>query len=162
MKKIICIVCLLFTCGCSNNNIVENQDSNNNYKEITFNDNEIYAVGYLGYNNYNYNVYSDKYLTDDYAIFDKSGDEVYLIVPRYENMVFNLYDNDITTGELTLSYTTNSSEPFFIICNPSDLYSNIVIEFIYNDVEYKFSPYISLKDGELLIGEFGKDITIYE
>ena len=89
---------------------------------------------------------------------DFTGDEWYLIVPRYEEM------NDINSidveGKITgeKSETIQNGEAFIINCNISDLYSNVKIS-INSYGGYEFSPLISLKDGKVAVPEFVMDIT---
>ena len=50
-------------------------------------------------------------------------------------------------------------EPFYVTCNISDIYSNVLIEVIYKDTVYDYSPYISLKDGSLFVEDFVLEVT---
>lgn len=117
-----------------------------------------------------YNAYADAYsIFADVPIEDVKtlilpGDEVYCIIPRYENtriVVKTLNwpldsDNDIVAalemeaGDIVFDEVAKA---FIICCNVSDLFSNVQITIITDKNELTFSPSISLRDGAVMAGD---------
>ena len=81
------------------------------------------------------------------------------MIPRYSGMELSLYKNDLETSERTLFYHDPDCEPFIIQCNVSDIFSDATIQLTYQGDTVEFSPFISLKDGSLEIGEHGLNLT---
>lgn len=85
--------------------------------------------------------------------FDLSGEETYLIVPRYEGETITITEMkmDETTAEITATENVNTvtDTAVTVRCNPSDLYSNVQITLDYNGDMVTFSPFISLMDGSV-------------
>lgn len=95
---------------------------------------------------------------EDVLFIELPGDEYYYIIPRYSNMNMKIYQNDFDE-EITLIYESSSAEPFVIKGNSSDIFPNIEIKFTTETGEdIKFSPYISLKDGNLEFGDYGVEV----
>lgn len=145
---------------------------------FNWDDGVVAAIAFLGYQNSNSlngkfedwpSVYDD--YAKAYSIFADvpvsevktlvlSGDEVYCIIPRYENtriIVETLElqpenDNEILmeTGDVVFDDIAKS---FVINCNVSDLLSNAQITIVTGDKEVSFSPSISLKDGGVEAGD---------
>lgn len=166
MKKFISIFLLitvmtaLFT-GCfASEPKAENKSA---YKSdaIAFNESDLYAAAYLGYNDTADNgYYFETYLnTENLPIFHISSGEYYLIIPRYSEMSLKIFENDLETETQTLLYETLESKPFIIQCNESDIFSNVTISMSDGTNSTEFSPFISLKDGSVQIGDDGIDIT---
>ena len=80
-------------------------------------------------------------------------------IPRYADMSLALYKNDIQTGQPALVYEDPACEPFLIQCNISDIFSDVTVELTYQGETVSFSPYISLKDGSVQVGERGLDLS---
>lgn len=157
---------VLVLTGCREPKISEtttsNQETSTADKEkINFTDNQLYAVAYLGYEEpEDLDYYKNKYLDGEGAPIHRfSGGEYYLIIPRYEDMSVCLYKNDMETMGKTLVYESAGCEPFIIQCNISDIFSDVTVEFEYQGEKVEFSPYISLKDGSVVVGDRGLDIT---
>ncbi len=146
---------------------VENQEvpeiQNNPVKRehIPFADNQLYAVAYLGYETIEDMDYYQKNFLDEETIpnYYFSGDEYYLIIPRYEDMKVYLYRNDLATMEKSLEHETDAGKPFIVQCNISDIFPDVTVELTYQGEKVEFSPYISLKDGSVQVGDRGIDIT---
>ena len=120
--------------------------------EYPYDGNDLYAIENLGYN------YKDSSkLVEAGAFFlDLGGDEYYYIEPRYDQTKINIYKNDINNEESELILSTITQKAVVVKCNESDIFSNVTIELITNEGKTtKFSPYISLKDGTLVINEEG-------
>ena len=73
-------------------------------------------------------------------------------------MSLALYKNDIQTDQPTLVYEDPVCEPFLIQCNISDIFSDVTVELSYGGEAVSFSPYISLKDGSVQVGERGLEL----
>lgn len=139
----------------------EVQSKRNN---IPFENNQLYAVAYLGYGVKEYmDYYRENYLDEDEVLnYYFSGAEYYLIIPRYENMEVRLYRNDLATMGKTLEQECENGKPFIVQCNISDIFPDVTVELNYNGETVEFSPYISLKDGSVQVGERGLNITKQE
>lgn len=149
------LVCLALFAGCTAQPQASKQDS------IPFEENQLYAVAYLGYqqiNNLDY--YVEQYLdSDQLPVHYLSGGDYYLIIPRYSGMKLSLYRNDLETSQPILIYEEPDCRPFLLQCNASDIFADATIRFTYEDTTAEFSPFISLKDGSVEIGDQGLDLT---
>lgn len=101
----------------------------------------------------------EKYFDEEFMVYENVGDELYFIVPIQKNVTINVYsavmeESDIVKDKLIA--TTN--KPFILKCNISDIIPNIIIEIKQNNKVYEYSPYISLKDGNLYVNEYVLDI----
>lgn len=135
---------------------------------------DLYAVFHLGYN------YSDAWqqaaadtltawdlpAADTYTL---GGDEVYLVMPRYQGTSFTLYENVMVEGDSEVIFEQGqllqlhqTDAPFLMLCNPSDLWSNVVVQVIADDQTAIFSPSTSLMDGTLNALDCGLDMTDYD
>ena len=104
--------------------------------------------------------YVQQYLdSEDIPVHYLSSGDYYLVIPRYSGMELSLYKNDLETSERTLFYHDPDCEPFIIQCNVSDIFSDATIQLTYQGDTVEFSPFISLKDGSLEIGEHGLNLT---
>ncbi|MBE5949034.1 MAG: hypothetical protein E7261_08405 [Lachnospiraceae bacterium] len=137
------------------------ETSTSNTEKINFADNQLYAVAYLGYEeSEDLDYYKNKYLDGEVVPIHRfSGGEYYLIIPRFEGMSVCLYKNDLDTMGKTKVYESDSCTPFIIQCNISDIFSDVTVELVYQGEMAEFSPYISLKDGSVVVGDRGLDIT---
>jgi len=136
----------------------EVQSKRNN---IPFAKDQLYAVAYLGYITIeDMDYYLENYLDEEeIPQYYFSGEEYYLIIPRYEDMEIRLYRNDLATMGKTLEQECEAGKPFIVQCNVSDIFPDVTVELIYNGETVEFSPYISLKDGSVQVGERGLNIT---
>lgn len=166
MKKVaigmMIMILMILSAACSQNQTIDIKDDQ--IEEIDFAENQLYAAAYLGYYGYedleNLSQYSLKYdLDEDIPIHYFSQGEYYLVIPRYENTDLKLYKNDFNTMDSILVYEEKDMRPFVIQCNVSDIFSDVTVSLTYNDEEVSFSPYRSLKDGSVQVGERGKNIT---
>lgn len=128
---------------------------------IPFHDGQLYAVAYLGYEEIEgLSFYVENYLdNENLPVHYISEGEYYLVIPRYTDMEMRLYRNDIETTERILVYEEAESRPFIVQCNVSDIFSDATIFLTYQTETAEFSPYISLEDGNVEVGEYGLDIT---
>lgn len=133
--------------------------------EVTpFEEGQLYAAAYLGYREIHRQAYDTEVWPDSerLPVHYLSGGEYYLIVPRYEKMTLRLYRNDINTLEPQLIYEDPDCRPFLVQCNASDIFADAVISLTHEGETVEFSPYISLENGSVQIGERGLDITKQE
>ena len=128
---------------------------------IPFTEGQLYAAAYLGYQAIDdLDYYAERYLdSDDVPIHYISDGDYYLMIPRYDGMSLSLYVEDIETFASTLQFYDPDCGPFIVQCNVSDIFPDITARFAYNGDTAEFSPFISLKDGMLMIGERGLDLT---
>ena len=128
---------------------------------IPFTGDQLYAAAYLGFEEMeDLSYYTQRYLdSGDLPIHYFSPGEYYLIIPRYPDMSLALYKNDIQTDQPALVYEDPVCEPFLIQCNISDIFSDVTVELTYQGETVSFSPYISLKDGSVQVGERGLDLS---
>ena len=128
---------------------------------IPFQEDQLYAVAYLGYGEINdLAFYTENYLDDvNLPVHYLSKGDYYLIIPRYADMEVRLYRNDIETMGTTLIYEEMACRPFILQCNISDIFTDATICLTRETETVEFSPYISLEDGSVQVGDRGVDIT---
>ena len=154
-KILAALFSVLFLAGCASENPANDRDA------IPFSEGEMYAVAHLGY--------QEMGSLDSYVQSELGGDSVpvhylssgdyYLIIPRYDGMKLSLYRGDIDSPEPTLIFEDPDCCAFVIQCNASDIFADATVVFEYGGETVEFSPFISLKDGTLDVGERGLDIT---
>ena len=168
MKKIsfccmVSLIYLLMPAGCTDpaDAGIPNESAVNQRDNIPFSDDQYYAVAHLGYQQITgLDDYVQQYLEHDkIPIHYLSAGDYYLVIPRYAGMSLSLFQNDFETSEAVLIFETPDCQPFVIQCNASDIFADATIRLSYETESAEFSPYISLKDGELDIGPKGLDIT---
>ena len=146
---------MLLSVGCSaQNSTVSKQEA------IPFEEGQLYAAAHLGYQQIDdLEFYIEQYLDSDaIPIHYLSDGDYYLIIPRYSGTMLTLFRNDITTDQSTLIFEDPDCRPFIIQCNVSDIFADATICLSYGDESVEFSPFISLKDGAVDIGE-GLNLT---
>lgn len=128
---------------------------------IPFEADQLYAVVYLGYQTPDgLDYYAERYLdSDKLPVHYISDGDYYLVIPRYDGMSLSLYVNDFETSLSTLRFRDPACGPFIIQCNASDIFADVTMRLAYNGETAEFSPFISLNDGTLMIGELGLDLT---
>ena len=131
------------------------------YENITFQEGQLYAAAYLGWEEMQgLSDYQTAYLKgESVPVHYISPGEFYLIVPRYPDMAVKLYRNDINSTEPTILFEAEDSVPFVVQCNISDIFSDLTVELSYGGETVSFSPYISLKDGSVEVGERGLELS---
>ena len=157
-KRFFSILLLILALCCAGCSSVEEERK---IDRIPFDEDQLYAVAYLGYGELaDLNFYTETYLdSDTLPIHYFSSGDYYLILPRYENMAVALYRNDMDTMEKSLVYESKNCEPFLLQCNISDIFSDVTVCLQWQEETVEFSPYISLMDGSVQVGERGLDIT---
>ena len=128
---------------------------------IPFEAGQLYAVAYLGYQTADgLDYYVQRYLdSDKLPVHYVSDGDYYLVIPRYDGMSLSLYVNDFETSLGTLRFRDPDCGPFVVQCNVSDIFADVTVRLEYHGETAEFSPFISLKDGSLMIGERGLDLT---
>lgn len=149
------LLCLSLLTGCKAEPNASKRDT------ISFVEGQYYAVAYLGYQQIdNLDDYVEQYLDSDrLPIHYFSDGDYYLVIPRYSGMGLSLYHNDLETSQSTLVYEDPDCEPFLIQCNVSDIFADATIQLTYQNEVVEFSPFISLEDGSVDIGEHGLKLT---
>ena len=152
---ILALLCAVALVACGN------ESGGKMYEKIPFEEGQLYAVAYLGYEE----MTDGAYFVDTYLKGEKppvhyvSGGEYYLIIPRYEGMKLELSRNSILSIGETLFYEETDFRPFIVQCNISDIFPDVNIRITYNSESVDFSPYISLKDGSVVVGERGLELV---
>ncbi|MDD3193876.1 MAG: hypothetical protein PHE47_08565 [Oscillospiraceae bacterium] len=157
------LACFLWLTGCTSTPAQNSQSLSDDSKldAIPFEENQLYAVAYLGYQETtDLDFYVEHYLEDSLLpTHYLSGGEYYLIIPRYAGMSLALYQNDIETMEPVLVYEDPDCKPFILQCNASDIFADATIQLTYRDQTVAFSPFLSLKDGTLDVGANGLELS---
>ena len=161
MYAVVIIALIVLFSGCF---ILQNEKGDSGIKKvesIPFLNDQLYAVAYLGYDEIGeLSFYIQKYLdSENIPIHYLSQGEYYLVIPRYSNMPLSLYKNDIQTIVSSFIFEEKECRPFIIQCNVSDIFPDATIRLTYNNETIEFSPYISLKDGTVVVGDRGINIT---
>ncbi len=128
---------------------------------IQFSDNQLYAVAWVGYDDLtNLPYYLDSYVgAGNVPTHYFSEGDYYLVIPKYADMCLKLYKNDIATNTSALVFEEWGCKPFLVQCNFSDIFPDVTVSLTYENETVTFSPFLSLKDGSLEIGEKGLDLT---
>ena len=168
MKKILIYLTAIFSfailfSGCSLSQQAKDPSTlqTSKIEAIPFQEDQLYAVAYLGYEKpENLSFYLENYLDqENLPVHYFSPGEYYLIIPRYANMTVELYQNHIETTDATLVFAEKAGNPFLLQCNISDIFPDVTIKLTYRDETVTFSPFISLKDGTVEVGEKGYNLT---
>lgn len=165
MKRILLCLAALYSClsllsGCAEAPSAGSH-SEPGWNNIPFADGQLYAVAHLGYQEMgSLDYYVEEYLDNDQIpVHYLSPGDFYLVIPRYGEMELSLYQNDFTTSNSTLIYEDPNCRPFVLQCNVSDIFSDATIRLSYQGSTVEFSPFISLKDGFVEVGDAGLDLT---
>lgn len=159
MKKHVCRTLLLLIClllaGCATKSLDSKRDA------IPFSEGQYYAAAYLGYQEAEgLAFYAERYLdSDQLPTHYLSAGDYYLVIPRYDGMQMQLYRNDLETSQKILLYEDPDCGPFLLQCNVSDIFSDATVRLTYEGETVEFSPFLSLKDGSVEIGEYGLNLT---
>lgn len=160
MKKVLFLVllsvCLSLFAGCA----LQKQEPAK-LDAIPFAEGQYYAAAYLGYQQIDdLDYYVEKYLDcDQVSIHYLSDGDYYLVIPRYAGMELSLFQNDMMTAQSALVYEDPDCRHFIVQCNVSDIFADATIRLTYEGETMEFSPFISLMDGSVDIGEHGLDLT---
>lgn len=129
---------------------------------LPYTDGQLYAAAYLGYQApTDLDFFQQTYFGGrELPVHHISDGDFYLIIPRDPNATVRLYKNDMLTQTSSIFYEQPDGSPFVIGCNVSDIFPDVTVEITASDGEkVSFSPFISLKDGSVEVGECGLNIT---
>ena len=159
MKRVLtlamALLCLMGLMACGEG------ESAARYENIPFEEGQLYAVACMGYQDMSDAAYyRETYLNgEEVPVHYVSDGEYYLIVPRYDGMTVELSLNNLLTGGGRLFYRETDCRPFIVQCNVSDIFPDVNVRVTYQSESVEFSPYISLKDGSVVVGERGLELT---
>ena len=123
---------------------------------VPFSGDQLYAVAYLGYlEPTDLTYFTEAYLDGAPPTFYFSAGEYYLVIPRYQGMALSLLRNSMETMDSTLVYEDPSARPFVVQCNVSDIFPDVTVRLTWEGETVEFSPYVSLKDGSIVVGDRG-------
>jgi len=165
LKKVLLWTAVLFLlcAGCTfrPDSSASEADTGSKLDNIPFFEHHSYAVAHLGYQEVaNLDFYLERYLdSDPIPTYYLSDGDFHLIIPRYPGTSLSLYQNNLENGSSTLMIHDPDCRPFILQCNVSDIFADATIRLTYGDESVEFSPFISLKNGAIDIGENGLDIT---
>ena len=96
-------------------------------------------------------------ITEEQAILTDGG-EWFLLVPVADDVKVSVYESTIDDEDFLLKpgkelYSSNSGTPILIRGNVSDIYPSTIVILEKDNKKIEYSPYLSLKDGELAEGE---------
>lgn len=179
MKKIfLMLLCAMLVFGlaaCDSDDVAVQTDETP-ANEVVWQDGEIYAMALLGYSgdfadgelDDEIDGYLELYVPElsaaDVHWVDATGDENYLVIPRFDGLVtVNVLGMPSESGEQTVGEVLDQFEaaPFVLTCNVSDIYGNALVTVEADGEVVSFEPRISLMDGSLIVSGDGQDITKY-
>lgn len=139
----------------------EEEKTESRRDNIPWEGDQLYAVAHLGYQEIQeLDYFAGLYLDSaDVPVHTVSDGDYYLIIPRYDGMTVALYKNDIETSQASLIYETPDAKPFIVQCNVSDVFADLTVRFTRDGETAEFSPFISLENGELDVGERGLELA---
>lgn len=128
---------------------------NQAYKEFGGEENDNYYCGviYLGstldtsIEEYR-EMYNDCAWAASAEVCSVTGEDAYLIVPKYEGAEVTVQSYEAIEDQKT-EIVLSTSEPIFLECNISDIMPNSWITVESAEGQCEFSPFISLKDGSV-------------
>lgn len=137
--------------------------------QIMWGDDQLFAVASLSYGAQGYDDY-DRYLAKldpkgefgEKVTYNMGGDELYLVIPRYQELEIMMYEqllieSDLERGDLI--HRAIDRPHFAVKCNPSDLYSNVQLLSVVGGYVREIPLSTSLKDGSLNTNEFVLDLS---
>lgn len=134
-------------------------------------------IGYVGYEMTEDDIrsfvenspYAELYpFLSSVPLTDAGGAELYAVVTAEKDCCASVFSADITdSGELEIFtdnalYEGKGEDCFLLYCNPSDIYSNVLVSFKTGDEIFSLSPMLSGMDGRLHIEEQCFDFSIYD
>lgn len=95
------------------------------------------------------------------------GAELFALVPQNSEVSFTLYKSSVTNKGTYKNakkpfYTGKPGEVILLCCNPSEIYSDVLIVATVEKKKIKFRPVVSLKDGKLAKNKRYYDFSLYE
>lgn len=112
----------------------------------------IIQIGSMSFD-YDYSVVDKYFKTREFETIEFGGTEKYLIIPRNKKVEVYSLEMDLD-GAMKETYIKSMTEPFYITCNVSDIIANSLFRVMIGGKQHSYSPYISLKDGTLVVEDF--------
>lgn len=156
MKKSLLIFCVLVILVVFCFAIIYISNSETSYaKKLDFEDEQVLAVFYIGgtSDTYDYSLVEKYFGKDSIENFKEikiEGEEKYLIVPRYKGKV-EVHSLTLNGEDIENNLIEIVDQPFYIVCNASDIFPNSRIKLETRTGESVYTPYISLKDGSVVV-----------
>ena len=128
---------------------------------LPYTDGQLYAAAYLGYlAPTDLDFFRQTYFGGrDLSVHHVSDGDFYLIITRDPSATVRLYKNDMEADTKTLFYEQTNGDAFVIGCNVSDIFPDVTVSITSGGETVDFSPFVSLKDGSVQVGERGLNIT---
>lgn len=128
---------------------------------IPFEDGQLYAVAFAGYDEPEaLDAVIDTYLNGERPeTVAVSPGEYYLVIPRNPGTTLRVFQEDLETSEKSLVYEDPAGKPVILRCNVSDIFYDATVELTDAAGTVSFTPFISLRDGAIEIGEHGLLLT---
>lgn len=129
---------------------------------VPFTGDELYAAAYLGFQDKSALSEYTQYLPEMPLItYNISDGDCYLVIPRHAGTTLELYQNEMEVEpSRTLICRVEDCGPFLLQCNVSDIFPDATVCLTYQGETVEFSPYLSLKDGSVQIGDRSLDLTL--
>ena len=129
--------------------------------ELPYTEGQLYAAAWLGWQDTgDLSRYADLCPgIEEAPVLHLSDGEYWLILPRYPGTALEVSQLDINTSEARLVYSDPDCEALILQCNISDIFPDAEIRLRCEEGEAEFSPYISLRDGSVVLGPEGLDLT---
>ena len=129
--------------------------------KLPYAEGQLYAAAWLGWQDTgNLSRYADLCPEIKEApVLHLSDGEYWLILPRYPGTALEVNQLDINTSETRLVYSDPDCEALILQCNISDIFPDAEIRLRCAEGEAEFSPYLSLRDGSVVLGPEGLDLT---
>lgn len=94
------------------------------------------------------------------------GAELFALVPQNNKVSFTLYKSSVTNKGTYKNakkpfYTGKPGEVILLCCNPSEIYSDVLIVATVGKKKIKFRPVVSLKNGKLAKNKRYYDFSVY-
>lgn len=102
---------------------------------------------------YDYSLVQKYFDTGAIATISFEGQEKYLIIPRYPDDIY-IYSMNFTDSGMESEYYTTARGEFYILGNASEVAPNFLISTTHDGVNYEFSPYLSGRDGSVIVPEY--------
>ena len=130
-------------------------------------ENDLFGIAFLGYEGAispPYSYISEEQFKQMESVMHE-GDEYYLIVPTSDDVkvdIFAFESNDPIGGIGDYLYQSDSGVPILLRCNLSDIHTNTMIRFEYDDLVVSYSPKVDLIDSSVVIEDGGYLLDILE
>lgn len=129
--------------------------------ELPYAEGQLYAAAWLGWQETGdlsrYAEFCPE--IENVPVLHLSDGEYWLILPRYPHTRLEVSQLDINTSQARLVYSDPDCEALILQCNVSDIFPDALIQLHCEEGDAQLSPYISLRDGSVVLGPEGLDLT---